>query len=177
MAVLRRDVARNRDRILVAAAALRTAGEPLQLNAVARRAEVGVGTVYRHFASPEALAEGLVEHRFGELAESARAVAERFPADEALRRFLDEALRVYAGDPDFAAASVVGAPVRAETEAARAELMDAVRLLVDAAASRLEPGLTAADLLVLLCGLAYSVRLRPERAAAYLDALLDGVLR
>jgi AcrR family transcriptional regulator len=177
MATLRRDAARNRARILRAATATREAGEPLQLNAVARRAEVGVGTVYRHFPTPEALAEGLVEHRFIELTALARTEAGAVDELAALRRFLEVALRGFADDAGFATASVTTAPARAETLVLRAELVEAFAVLVERAAARLRPGLDAGDLMVLLCGLAAAVRLRPGRATAYLDALLAGVVR
>jgi AcrR family transcriptional regulator len=177
MTTLRRDAARNRDRILDAARAARDAGETLQLNAIARRAEVGVGTVYRHFPTPEALAEGLVEHRFTALTEHARASLDAADALAALRRFLDVALAGYAEDPAFAAASVTATPAREETRVLRADLIEAFAALVRRAADRLRPGLDATDLMVLLCGLGYAVRLRPDRSSAYLDALLAGVLR
>jgi len=177
MTTMRRDAARNRDRILDAARAAREAGEALQLNAVARRAEVGVGTVYRHFPTPEALAEGLVEHRFVELTVLARVRIADPHALAGLRRFLGVALSAYAEDPAFAAASVSASPAREETRVLRAELIEAFAALVHRAAAHLRPGLDAVDLMVLVCGLGYSVRLRPERATAYLDALLAGVLR
>ena len=46
---LRKDAARNRCRIMDAARALASSRKPLQLNAVAQAADVGVGTVYRDF--------------------------------------------------------------------------------------------------------------------------------
>ncbi|MGT2426676.1 TetR/AcrR family transcriptional regulator [Amnibacterium kyonggiense] len=177
MTTMRRDAVRNRERILDAARIALDAGEALQLNAVARRAEVGVGTVYRHFPTPEALGEGLVEHRFVRLLEVASAAADDRQPLAALRRFLDQALRDYADDPLFATASVSPDPARTETARLRAELLDAFGVLVRRAATHLQSGLDAGDLMVLLCGLAYSVRLRPARAGAYLDALLAGVLR
>src|SRR6476661_2031794 len=54
---LRKDAALNRDRIVAVARELVDEGTPLQLNDVARRCGLGVGTVYRHFATPEALLE------------------------------------------------------------------------------------------------------------------------
>jgi AcrR family transcriptional regulator len=51
----RADTRRNHERILAAALeALTTSGE-VSFNAIAKKAEVGVGTVYRHFPTPEAL--------------------------------------------------------------------------------------------------------------------------
>jgi AcrR family transcriptional regulator len=51
----RADTRRNHERILSAALeALTTSGE-VSFNAIAKKADVGVGTVYRHFPTPEAL--------------------------------------------------------------------------------------------------------------------------
>jgi AcrR family transcriptional regulator len=174
---LRRDAARNRQRILDAARCIVDDGDALQLNAVAARAEVGVGTVYRHFPTPDALREGLVEGRFTELlaiADQASALPD--PA-AALRTFLDAAMRAYTDDPTFAAISTSPALERPETAALRAELVHAFTRLVQGAEPSLQTGLDATDLLVLVCGAAYSARQRPERAGAYLDALWRGVLR
>jgi AcrR family transcriptional regulator len=173
---LRRDAARNRERILDAARELSASGLSLQLNAVARHADVGIGTVYRHFASPEALTEGLVEHRFSELIVIARSAAEEPDALTALRGFLAESLRVFVADPAFAAASVNPHPVRDETRELRRELIGAFAALVTRSENHIRPGLDALDLMILTCGLGYSVRLRPEKATAYLDAMLDEVL-
>lgn len=177
MTGLRRDALRNRERILAAARNLADDGVPLQLNAVARRAEVGVGTVYRHFSTAEALAEGLVEHRFAELTSAALAAAAKPDAREALRGFLADSVRVFAEDATFAAAVVSSAPARPETAVLRDQLIEAFAALVTRAAPHLAPGLNAVDLMILVCGLGYSVRLRPERAVAYLEGLLGGVLR
>ena len=50
MTLVRADAARNRERVLDAArAAHHEHGAGLAMHAVARRAGVGVGTVYRHF--------------------------------------------------------------------------------------------------------------------------------
>ncbi|CAM5574384.1 hypothetical protein GCM10010390_47150 [Streptomyces mordarskii] len=61
---LRADAARNRARVLrVAREQLAAGDDSLQLNAIARLAGVGVGTVYRHFLNRRALWEALsTEH-------------------------------------------------------------------------------------------------------------------
>jgi AcrR family transcriptional regulator len=174
---LRRDAARNRERILDAARELSASGATLQLNAVARHADVGIGTVYRHFESPEALTEGLVEHRFTELIAIARAAADKPDALAALRGFLTESLRVFVADAAFAAASVNASPVRDETRELRNALIAGFATLVARCEGHIRPGLDALDLMILTCGLGYSVRLRPEKASAYLDAMLQQVLR
>jgi AcrR family transcriptional regulator len=147
----------------------------VQLNAVARHAEVGVGTVYRHFPTPDALVEGLAEARFVELAETARqAITNPQPLD-GLLQFLRRAFRAYTDDPAFAEASVNPAPSREETRIVRAQLLDHFAVLVERASPHLRPGLDAADLMNLVCGCAYAARLRPRRASAYLETLVRGM--
>ncbi|HEY3610984.1 MAG TPA: TetR/AcrR family transcriptional regulator [Pseudonocardiaceae bacterium] len=51
----RADTRRNHERILAAALESLTASGEVSFNAIAKKAEVGVGTVYRHFPTPEAL--------------------------------------------------------------------------------------------------------------------------
>ena len=72
---LRADARRNRNRVLEAArAAFGAEGSDVSLDEIARRAGVGPGTVYRHFATKEALFEAVVFDRIGELVEEARAL-------------------------------------------------------------------------------------------------------
>src|ERR1700749_1143126 len=85
----RADAVRNRERVLEAAKGVFSAGGPdASLDAVAKRAGVGIGNLYRHFPTHEALFEAVyrreVEH-IGELAEQLK--SEAAPV-EALRRWL-----------------------------------------------------------------------------------------
>jgi AcrR family transcriptional regulator len=65
----RADARRNRERILKAARAVfGDHGIEAQIDDVAKRAKVGVGTVYRHFPTKEALLDALVRERFEEIA-------------------------------------------------------------------------------------------------------------
>jgi AcrR family transcriptional regulator len=70
---LRADARRNRERILESARAVFSEfGVEAQIDDVARRAGVGVGTVYRHFPTKEALMAELVRQKFRFLADRAR---------------------------------------------------------------------------------------------------------
>ena len=61
----RADARRNREKILAAAeTAFRELGTAVQMEDVARRAEVGVGTLYRHFPTKDHLVAELATHRF-----------------------------------------------------------------------------------------------------------------
>lgn len=55
--VLRADARRNRENLITAATETFATGETVSLDAIARRAGVGVGTLYRHFPTREDLVE------------------------------------------------------------------------------------------------------------------------
>lgn len=75
---LRADARRNRVRILESARAVFSeCGVEAQIDDVAHRAGVGVGTVYRHFPTKEALMAELVRQKFRFLADRAREALER----------------------------------------------------------------------------------------------------
>jgi len=85
----RSDAVRNRERLLDAAKAVFYAGGPdASLEAVARQAGVGIGTLYRHFPTREDLFEAVYRREVEHLAELAEQLkAEAGPA-EALRRWM-----------------------------------------------------------------------------------------
>jgi AcrR family transcriptional regulator len=68
----RADARRNRERVLAAAReAFATGGESTALEEIARRAEVGIGTLYRHFPTRQALLEALYVKEVEETCRSA----------------------------------------------------------------------------------------------------------
>jgi AcrR family transcriptional regulator len=74
---LRADARRNRDRIRDSAAEVfAEQGIDAPMDDIARRAGVGVGTIYRHFPTKEALFEAIVSHRVDELGDEAEALAD-----------------------------------------------------------------------------------------------------
>lgn len=82
---LRADARRNRERILKAARAVfGEQGADAQIDDVAKRAKVGVGTVYRHFPTKEALLDALVRERFSQIA---RFAEEALAAEDAWEGF------------------------------------------------------------------------------------------
>ncbi|MGW4650932.1 SbtR family transcriptional regulator [Kitasatospora sp. NPDC004289] len=122
----RADAVRNRERLLeVAAEVVAEQGTQASLRDVARRAEVGLGTLYRHFPTREALLEALLHRRFRALAERADGLAGGGPAPElALREWLYEFTReagAYQGLPATLVATLgdVGSPLHADCLAMR----------------------------------------------------------
>ncbi|MEE6135361.1 helix-turn-helix domain-containing protein [Mycobacterium sp. 050128] len=91
----RSDARRNREKLLeVATAAFATAdGRAVSLESIARAAGVGIGTLYRHFPSREALVEAIFRAELAEVAAAAEQLLDRHPPKTALRRWMDR----YAG--------------------------------------------------------------------------------
>src|SRR3954464_10452008 len=85
----RADAVRNRERVLEAAKVVFSAGGPdASLEAVARHAQVGIGTLYRHFPTREALFEAVYRREVEQLAELAERLKGEAPPVEALRIWL-----------------------------------------------------------------------------------------
>nr|WP_246306538.1 TetR/AcrR family transcriptional regulator [Herbiconiux flava] len=163
------------DRILAAARELVGRGEDLGLNAVARRAEVGVGTVYRHFATVEELEEVVTWDRFDEL--------ERILSDTGPDRFersLSEHVSLLVADPLFERVTARSDAALPQTAAKRAALIDRLTAVLEEAqaAGTVRRGVDATSVLLLACGVAHSIRsarLAPDGDAA--RALLGTILR
>jgi AcrR family transcriptional regulator len=91
---LRSDARRNRDRLIeVAAEAFIQQGVETSLEDIARRAGVGIGTLYRHFPSREHLVEMVYRRELESLAQAASYLSASRPGDQALEawmlRFVD----------------------------------------------------------------------------------------
>lgn len=83
------DAVRNRERLVeVASAAFAANGVETSLEEIARTAGVGIGTLYRHFPTRDALVEAVYRHNVDELIAGADELAATKPADEALGEFL-----------------------------------------------------------------------------------------
>lgn len=155
MAGLRSDAARNRGRILDAARDLATQGEPLALNHVARAADVGVGTVYRHFATVEELEETLVWERFDELAELLEDAG-----STQLEAVLTAVFVMLTEDPLFERVAGRAEPALEQTAKVRARLTGQLADVLDQTRTEgaLRDGIDAPEVLMLMCGLAHAVR-------------------
>lgn len=180
---LRADAARNRTRVLEAARAVFAAhGVDAQMEDVARAAGVGVGTIYRHYPTKEALLRHLLCERMRRLGEEARAArAEEPTAWDAFRRFLNAVAELQAGDRSLV--QLVAGRVAADDElrAAQSELLGEMTALIEAAQAEgtLRPEIAAGDVPLLLSGLGRSIWIAGELAPAlterYLAVILDGL--
>lgn len=96
---MRVDARRNRRRLLDAAVGLilEIGGEPSR-DAVAQRAGVGIGTLYRHFPDRQSLLRGVVQDVLDQtIARGEAALAESATGGEALRRYLHDAIDIGLG--------------------------------------------------------------------------------
>lgn len=85
----RSDALRNHERVLAAAKTVFSAGGPAaSLEAVARQAGVGIGTLYRHFPTREALFEAVYRREVELLVELAEELKDEADPVEALRRWM-----------------------------------------------------------------------------------------
>ena len=86
----RADARRNRARVLAAAReAFEAEGLAVNVDEIARRAGVGVGTVYRHFPTKELLFEAIVLTTLEAIVEEARSLADADDPGAALYGFLE----------------------------------------------------------------------------------------
>src|SRR5258707_13752439 len=93
----RADSLRNRERVLEAATQTFSAGGAgASLEAVARKAGVGIGTLYRHFPTREALFEAVYRQEVDHLAELAEELSRDKDPVAALRKWLHANVRLVA---------------------------------------------------------------------------------
>ena len=91
----RADTRRNHDRILaVAADSLARSGE-ISFNAIAKQAGVGVGTVYRHFPTAEALILAVYQREVRHLVEVVPSLLEKHTPEQAFRTWTTDHLARY----------------------------------------------------------------------------------
>ncbi len=100
---MRADARRNREQLLeVASDAFREFGVDASLEEIARRAGVGIGTLYRHFPSREALLEAVFRRDVEEVADSAEELLREFPPDKALDEWMRRFVNYVAGKKGLA---------------------------------------------------------------------------
>jgi AcrR family transcriptional regulator len=156
----RADARRNREKILAAAEqAFRELGAAVQMEEVAHRAGVGVGTLYRHFPTKEILVSELASERFSGCiseAESALGDADAWAAIECFVYRNAEQMATDAGLRDtFAAACQQGGISREK----RDQIMERVGTLLDRAKirRRVRADVTTDDIRALMCGLSAAI--------------------
>jgi AcrR family transcriptional regulator len=155
----RADAVRNRERVLEAAKAVFSAGgAEASLEAVAKHAGVGIGTLYRHFPTREALYEAVYRREVEQLGELADALKDEAKPVEALRRWISSNIEFVATKKGMAAALALAAHGSPELHSFSFErLTQAVGMLLDRAvkAGEIRADVSPEDLLRALVGMCY----------------------
>ena len=177
----RADAVRNRERVLEAAKAVFSAGGPdASLEAVAKRAGVGIGTLYRHFPTREALFEAVYRREVQQLGELAEALKSEASPVDALRRWLKSNVEFVATKKGMSAALALAVQSSSELTAFSFDrLTKAVGALLDRAiaAGEIRADISPEDLLRALVGMCY-LHDQPgwqKSVVRLLDVFVDGL--
>lgn len=177
------DAQRNRDRILeVAKRAFTRYGAEASLDDIAKQAEVGAGTLYRHFPTRDALIEAVYRSEVEKLAAAGRSFAAAMPPMEALRSWMLLFVDYIAAKHIIAPAlnSVVGGPSRLY-EDSRSLIHGTMDALVKRAkkSGEVRKDVDASDLLMAVIGVSFvgSGRDWEQSARRLVDILIAGSRR
>jgi AcrR family transcriptional regulator len=181
----RADAVRNRQRVLDAALeAFAESGFDCQMPEIARRAQVGVGTVYRHFPHKQDLLAALADRHFDQLEQLAQeALDSDLPPWEAFTSFLWNAGHLVADNRGMA--EVVGQrQIMQEAADPREQLRVLGSELIRRAqeTGHVRQDATVADIPTVMCGLGHIAAIQdvcpvPMSWERYLTLMLDGLKR
>ncbi len=177
----RADACRNRERLLeVASAAFAEHGVEASLERIAKTAGVGIGTLYRHFPTRDALVEAVYRRNVELLCEGADELRATLPPDEALAEWLQRFVAYVATKKGLA--TYLKSVVSADSElfaASQARVQHTVSALVAAAAEAgtIRPDVDAMDLLRALSGfcLMNDPHADPAQGGKVAALLMDGL--
>jgi AcrR family transcriptional regulator len=178
---LRADAARNRERVLAAATAVFNAGgADASLEAVARRAGVGIGTLYRHFPTREALYEAVYQNEVQQLWELAEQLKDAPSPVGALRRGMHAIVEFIATKKGMSAALALAVTGFSDLHARSSPRLEkAARRLLDRAVAvgEIRSGIDIGDLLRAVLGMciAYDQPGFQANVLPLVDVLIDGL--
>ena len=172
---------RNRQSLIAAATRAFASGRShVPLDAIAREAGVGIGTLYRHFPTRQALVEAVYHDQVVRLRVGAQHLLVTHPPAEAFRLwmdlFSDWAATKHGMIDTLRTAAATGGVGMGDM---RAELTDVVRTFLDAGAAEgdIRPDVDAADVSAILAGVLAVVGApdQRDRARRILDLITDGL--
>jgi AcrR family transcriptional regulator len=179
----RADSARNRQLLIdTAKQGFSEVGLNVSLEEIARRAGVGIGTLYRHFPSREAVVEAVYRREVEQLAEAVPQLLETSPAGEALHKWMHLFVDYIATKRVIAPSLATAAGRTSALYATSAELITrAVSTLVKRAVASgdVRKDIDPSDLLRALVGVSYGNPDAGWEASArrLVDILMDGLRR
>ncbi|MGZ8647269.1 MAG: TetR/AcrR family transcriptional regulator [Solirubrobacteraceae bacterium] len=178
---LRADARRNRERVMTAARAVfAEQGRDAQMDDVARRADVGVGTVYRHFPTKVALLNALSDELFAVVAAHARTLVDSDDAWEAFLAAMWFGGEKTAGDRAFTEIMAASSDLPPRTCPGKEDLFVTVGELMGRAKGegRMRPDVRIDDVPLLMCGVGSASGMphpSPNAWRRHLAIVLDGM--
>jgi AcrR family transcriptional regulator len=176
---LRADARRNRARVLeVAQQVFAEEGLAVPIDEIARRAGVGVGTVYRHFPTKEALFVAIIVERLRGVGEVAKELAQGPDAGKGFFAFFDRMVRdASLNKALFDALAASGGFNQELTAEARQVMMTGLGDLLDKAqaAGEVRADLTAADVKTLMVGCLTMARQGTTDPGLIVGVVCDGM--
>ena len=178
---LRADARRNRDRLMeVALRAFTRDGPEATLDAIAKTAGVGIGTLYRHFPTREALIEAVYRNELAKLCDAVSDLLRDLPPDAALRAWMDRFVDYMTTKRGMAGAlHAVIASGGDPFAHSRDRLFTATTTLLQAGADAgtVRSDVDADDILASLGGVTYILGQtgRRDQAGRLLNLLMDGL--
>lgn len=178
---LRADAQRNRDALLASARAAFNAGElELRIEEIARRASVGVGTLYRHFDTRDDLIEAVYRQEVAALCASAGELLRTLPAGRALHTFLRQIVS-HASENRGLATALTAVMTSSSPAYAHGnqQLLTTLVVLMDAAATagQIRTDVTPSTLLMAMSGIcgAHNQPGWDEQAWEVVELLMNGL--
>jgi AcrR family transcriptional regulator len=178
---LRADARRNRDRIISAGRELFARDGPeAQMDEIAARAGVGIGTVYRHFPTKEALLTAMVRDRFKQFAEIAELAEETVDPRDALETVMRRSAEAVEGDAGFQLAMMDSNQLEWEgIEEQKALLAEALTRIIGRAVDvgAVRDDFTFEDFGMVMCGITSTMYYKPGSAdwRRHLAIVADGL--
>jgi len=175
------DARRNRENLVaVARAAFAAAAGTVPLEGIAREAGVGIGTLYRHFPTREALVEAVYAAELDDVTSSARTLLDELPPDAALRAWIDRYAEFVATKRGVVETLRAGwASGRIPTPTTRERITAAIGTILTAGAraGSLRADVAPEDVTAMLLGVFLSTagNSTSEQTRRLLDLVVDGL--
>jgi AcrR family transcriptional regulator len=173
----RADARRNREKVIAAARkVMAREGLDAQMDEIARKAGVGVGTVYRHFPTKEDLVEALAGERFVRLAELADEALEHPDPWQAFVEFMRASAEIQVADRALSEV-LTSRPQVMRAAAESVDMLARVARVISRGqeAGAIRPDVEPEDVPMVMCALAGACNNPMSEPERYIGIVIDGM--